>query len=168
MILRPIADELHLLLIKRAEHPEDPWSGHMALPGGRRDESDIDDLTTAYRETLEEVGLNLAKDGEYLGALDHLRASARGRPVDMVISPFVFYLKTLTLIVPNSEVVSTHWVAIRSLLDGRTNIEHVVKHPEGTFTVPAWGVEGNPVWGLTYRMIRNFFDLMSQSSSRIS
>jgi 8-oxo-dGTP pyrophosphatase MutT (NUDIX family) len=168
MILRPIADELHLLLIKRAEHPEDPWSGHMALPGGRRDESDIDDLTTAYRETLEEVGLNLAKDGEFLGALDHLRASARGRPVDMVISPFVFYLKTLTLIVPSSEVVSTYWVAIRSLLDGRSNIEHVVKHPEGPFKVPAFGVEGNPVWGLTYRMIRNFFDLMSQSSSRIS
>ena len=28
---------LDLLLIKRAHFDRDPWSGHMALPGGRRD-----------------------------------------------------------------------------------------------------------------------------------
>ena len=26
---------LRLCIIRRAEHPRDPWSGHIALPGGR-------------------------------------------------------------------------------------------------------------------------------------
>ena len=46
-----------VLLIKRAEHPLDPWSGHIGLPGGRRETDDLDVLATARRETHEEVGL---------------------------------------------------------------------------------------------------------------
>ena len=36
------AEGLDLLLIKRAHFDRDPWSGHMALPGGHRDPKDID------------------------------------------------------------------------------------------------------------------------------
>ena len=39
------------------------------------------------RETREETGLDLARDGERLGALDDVQAMARGRPVDLVIAP---------------------------------------------------------------------------------
>ena len=36
LVLRPgDAGELELLLIKRADYEGDPWSGHVALPGGR-------------------------------------------------------------------------------------------------------------------------------------
>ena len=41
-----------VLLIKRAEHPLDPWSGHIGLPGGRRETDDLDVLATARREKL--------------------------------------------------------------------------------------------------------------------
>ena len=31
---------VELFFILRAEHPDDPWSGHVAFPGGRRDPDD--------------------------------------------------------------------------------------------------------------------------------
>lgn len=48
-----------VLFIKRASRKGDRWSGHVALPGGGRDAEDADDLTTAIRETREEIGLDL-------------------------------------------------------------------------------------------------------------
>ena len=62
LILRALPDDLELLLIKRARDPRDPWSGHMALPGGRRDAADPDLASTAVRETLEETGVELTRD----------------------------------------------------------------------------------------------------------
>ena len=50
LILAPGAgDELELLLIERAKRSGDPWSGQMALPGGRREESD-DSLLDTVRD----------------------------------------------------------------------------------------------------------------------
>ncbi|HEX9187840.1 MAG TPA: NUDIX domain-containing protein, partial [Vicinamibacteria bacterium] len=72
-----------LLVIRRAEHEQDPWSGHMGFPGGRAEPSDPSPEATAVRETLEETGLDLARDGSRLGALDEMKALARGRPVDL-------------------------------------------------------------------------------------
>ena len=50
---------LSALFIQRAEHPDDPWSGQMAFPGGRRESYDSSLDAAARRETLEEVGLEL-------------------------------------------------------------------------------------------------------------
>ena len=65
-VLRPgeTADgSLELLLIERVERTEDPWSGHIALPGGRREQGDPDLLTTAFRETAEEAGVYVRPKG---------------------------------------------------------------------------------------------------------
>ena len=48
------------LFIKRAARKGDRWEGHIALPGGRRDEGDNDDQAAAIRETNEEVGIDLS------------------------------------------------------------------------------------------------------------
>ena len=56
--LRP--DDLHLLFIHRAEHENDPWSGHMGFPGGRKDPEDPDLLNTVVREVHEEIGVQRA------------------------------------------------------------------------------------------------------------
>lgn len=50
-----------VLFIKRATREGDRWSGHVALPGGGRDPSDVDDRAVAIRETMEEVGLDLKR-----------------------------------------------------------------------------------------------------------
>lgn len=132
----------------------------MALPGGRRDAADVDDLATAYRETLEEVGIDLSSGATLLGRLDDVRASAKGRPVDMAISPFVFSLKTVTRIDPTPEVGAAYWVPLLPLFDGQASIAHHVDLPEGRVKLPAWSVQGNVVWGLTYRMLDNLLSLM--------
>src|ERR1035437_8323829 len=60
LILRETVDgEVELLFIKRAARGDDPWSGQIALPGGRHQASDQSLEDTAVRETLEEVGLEL-------------------------------------------------------------------------------------------------------------
>ena len=59
-----------ILFIKRAGRAGDRWSGHTALPGGRRDPLDADDRAAAIRETMEEVGLDLTRsDCLYAGNL---------------------------------------------------------------------------------------------------
>ena len=78
MTLRDGPDGPEVFLIRRSEHPDDPWSGHMAFPGGRKDDIDETLLATAHRETLEEVGLSLIEDADALGRLDDLQAVARG------------------------------------------------------------------------------------------
>jgi 8-oxo-dGTP pyrophosphatase MutT (NUDIX family) len=66
-----------VLFIKRALHPADPWSGHIAFPGGRVDLDDATVRSAAERETLEEVGL---PEAERLVASTTSRAQGRRSP----------------------------------------------------------------------------------------
>ena len=90
LLLREGASGPEVFFIRRAEHPRDPWSGHMAFPGGRQDAQDATLLHTAVRETQEEVGLDLSREAEHIGQLDDLQAIARGKPQETVIRPFVY------------------------------------------------------------------------------
>ncbi|MGC4063494.1 MAG: CoA pyrophosphatase [Polyangiaceae bacterium] len=164
MILGRAEDQLHLMFIQRAEHPADPWSGHMALPGGRRDPGDASDLDTALRETLEEVGIDLATQAELLGELDDVRATARGRAIDMAIAPFVFYMESLSPVVPNIEVVAAHWAPLGPLFHGRADSWISVALPQGLTRLPAWTVGEKQVWGLTFRMVKDLFRLLSPTT----
>ena len=71
---------LEVFVIKRADRVGDPWSGHMALPGGRKEPTDEDAYDTARRETIEEVGVDLS-EGKLLGRLDDM-----GRRVEIGIA----------------------------------------------------------------------------------
>ena len=88
--LRIDQDRPELLLMRRAEREGDPWSGQVSLPGGHAEESDLDLVATAIRETQEEVGIDLDRDSGLLGALEPIQARARGGLLDTTIAPFVF------------------------------------------------------------------------------
>lgn len=167
MILREGERGLELLFIRRAEHPEDPWSGQIAFPGGRSEPGDGDLRATAIRETAEEIGLDLARDGEYLGALDEMRAMARMRPVNLAITPFIFRLgRTPSELRLGSEVRSVHWLGLDELLGParRSTLEYL--HDDIAFEFPCLRIDGLVIWGLTYRMFTSFETALARAEGR--
>lgn len=160
LVLRPAHAELELLLIKRAERAGDPWSGHMALPGGRRDPGDPDEEATAVRETLEEVGIDLAGRGIALGALDDL--VPRGGAPRIVVSPFVFGVPAGTVATPNSEVDAAVWIPLRELAHPDAATEFLLEAVTGEDSprrFPAIGTRGYVIWGMTHRILDDFLAL---------
>ena len=159
MILR-FAGQAEVLLIRRSEQNGDPWSGHMALPGGRREPADPSCLETAIRETREEVGIELTHQGELLGRLDDVTAIARGRPLDLVIVPFVFALREPVALTPSGEVDEALWTRLEPLAAGRAATTRPYLYQDQTLELPAFRVGPHVVWGLTYHMLTVFFALL--------
>lgn len=160
LVLRE-GEDLELLLIKRAEAEGDPWSGQMALPGGRRDPSDTTLLQTAIRETEEEVSLPLWQKGVHLGRLPPL-VPATTRLPPITIFPYVFGVPERTEAqVSSREVDEVLWVPLTGLRDPRVAGTVEIRyqdHPSRTF--PCWRWGDRVIWGLTYRILSGFFDLL--------
>lgn len=162
LILRA-RDPLELLLIKRATSERDPWSGHMALPGGRRDVEDADAAHTARREALEEVDVDLAGIGTPLGRLDDLQPSSVRLP-SLSISPFVFGVSGDTeASVASREVDQVFWVSIDVLREIETRSTITIPLPGGPEDFPSFRVRGEHVWGLTYRILEQFLEVYEPS-----
>ena len=152
-----VTDAPELLLIKRAEHELDPWSGHMAFPGGRHEEGDASLTETAIRETLEEVGLDLAA-GRLLGQLDDLAPVTRTLP-PMLIRPFVALVAPDVRIQPSDEVAATFWVPLAQLRAQASQIQYAHQVNGVVSHYPAYAVGPHAVWGLTERMLRQLLSL---------
>jgi 8-oxo-dGTP pyrophosphatase MutT (NUDIX family) len=161
IVLTDNAGSLDLLLIERSQRAGDPWSGHMAFPGGRVDVNDATARAAAERETLEEVGLSLA-GSELLGRLDDLP----GLPVpsDFAVSAFVFYASAPGSLALNHEVRDAFWFPLASLSDPARQIDHPAD-VESDRLFPGILVgepRGRVVWGLTYRFLDRFLSVLGQ------
>ena len=143
-----------MLLIRRAKKATDPWSGHMAFPGGRQDPSDRDLLHTAVRETREEVGLELLPDRQLIGRLDDLPAMVRGTRLGLVIAPFVFAIENDPVLVPRAEEVEeVVWAELSALSRGALDAKYGYEFEGRTVELPSFDVGGRIVWGMTHRML---------------
>ena len=165
LLLRVEQGEVELLLIRRAEREGDPWSGHMALPGGRWQPGDAGLAATAERETREEVGIDAARHGRRLGELDELAPRAARVP-GIVVSPFVYHLTGPTEPRPNHEVQAALWVPVDELLHPDAATEYLHDLADGnTLAFPAYDARGQVVWGMTHRILAGFLELYGQSVS---
>jgi 8-oxo-dGTP pyrophosphatase MutT (NUDIX family) len=154
--------DAELLLIRRAEREGDPWSGHMAFPGGRHDEGDASALHTALRETREEVGLDLDAHGALLAELPELPAVARGRRTDLTITPFVFALsRDVPLAFDHDEVAEALWAPVGPLARREGAGTRPYELDGRRLDLPCIHVAGREVWGLTYRMLEMLFEALA-------
>ncbi|HZA98136.1 MAG TPA: CoA pyrophosphatase [Gemmatimonadales bacterium] len=149
VILAPDPDAL--LLIRRAERLGDPWSGHMALPGGRREAQDADLLATAIRETSEEVGVELSST-ELAGRLEDVVPRTPVLP-PIAVRPFVFLRDSRPALILNPEVTSATWVPLTHLL--RPDTHHLVRLEVAGSSrlVQAYELSDGIVWGMTERIL---------------
>jgi len=166
LVLAGEAADLHVCLIRRAEHEPDRWSGHVALPGGRVDASDPSIRAAAIRETREEVGLRLDR-APCLGALETMPVSSAGQPTGMSLSSFVFHsgdmFEPFTL---SEEVAEAFWVPLRHLLDPRNAARRPTFRDGVSLDRPAVVYQGHYIWGLTYRVLTIFFEQMQLQIAR--
>ena len=161
LVLRPgEGGELEMLLIKRAEFDGDPWSGQVALPGGRREPADVSLEQTAIRETWEETSIDITRDGRILGALDELspRTPTARR---LTVRPFVAVVVPEIVIVESPEVAAAFWVPLQALRTETAWISAEVNALGHQLTVPAFSHGDYVVWGLTERILRTFLRLVT-------
>jgi 8-oxo-dGTP pyrophosphatase MutT (NUDIX family) len=160
LVLLEGPDGLEILLIRRAERADDPWSGQIAFPGGRYDVGDRDLEATAIRETREETGVDLSR-AEPLGALDDLYPRTSLLP-PVVVRPFVFALTRRAALFPSDEVQRAFWLPLGRLSEPGVRRDVTVTVRDGARTLPAYLVDDDMIWGMTERILTPFVDLVAR------
>lgn len=143
LIITEDTDEV--LLIKRTENANDPWSGNVAFPGGHYEAFDKDLYETAVREAYEEVGVRLSFE-EFVGILD---AGSPSNSTETKVLPHVFIVNKKFVPKTNpSEVLYAFWMPLKE--------NHQIVPFSFGVIYQGWAIKykGETIWGLTYRIIR--------------
>jgi len=168
LLLRPAASpprggvdgSAEMLFIRRAVREGDPWSGHIAFPGGHAEPGDASLLSGAVREVLEEVGVDLGRGGRVLGRLPTIGPqSARLPPLD--VTPFVALAPEGAFAQPDpAEVDEAVWLHLSSLR--RAGLSEVVRHVirGESREWRAYPSPLGPIWGITERILTGFLALV--------
>lgn len=146
---------VELLMIERATRADDPWSGQIALPGGRHDTTDASLEYTAVRETLEETALDLARAGAVIGALDEIRPRSPLLP-PVIVRPFVATIAGDVAVAPSDEVASHFWAPLPELFAPSASRETEIFVRGFRLRRDAIHYKGHVIWGMTEHILRHF------------
>jgi len=154
VVLRETRQGAEVLLVERAHRPGDPWSGDMALPGGRIEATDDASASrAACRETAEEIGLDISRrDG--IGRLSDRPTLDHRRRAPMVVSPFVYRLNRVPSLQLNHEIAAIHWLPLAWLDEPvhRSRLHWSVGPLR--LPMPCYNVDPDQrLWGLTLLML---------------
>jgi 8-oxo-dGTP pyrophosphatase MutT (NUDIX family) len=161
VVFRTGVNGREVLLIRRTVDADDPWSGQIAFPGGHAEPGDANLLETALREAKEEVGLPAdCIQGAPTNAGTHYTGNRRA---STAVEVFVGALRPGAdpALAAGPEVASLFWAPI-SLL--RREIRGVsFAGSDGTVQEEGFGLDGDFVWGLTYRILSS---ILKQEESK--
>jgi len=150
-----------IVFIQRAAHEGDPWSGHVAFPGGRCEPEDDGPSATAVRETREEIGIDLST-ARMLGRLDDLQGR---RSHQLIVSCFVYIVNGTGPFQLNYEVADALALPMSGLLDPSRWTE-VSYQAWGGMLFPGINLgedDQRVIWGLTYRFLERFFGILGHT-----
>jgi 8-oxo-dGTP pyrophosphatase MutT (NUDIX family) len=154
LLLKPKRNDFDLLLVKRVKSPSDPWSGQMALPGGKREAKDASLKDTVMRETKEETGIGLDQR-LFLGALSAVRSEPKP---DFKILPFIVLLEDEPKLKLNKKELETFiWVPYEEIVQSKGTVEFSFGK------VPAYILADAIVWGVTYKILSEFVKAVEAS-----
>ncbi|WP_310599163.1 NUDIX domain-containing protein [Desulfobulbus sp.] len=141
-----------VLVLKRKANPDDPWSGHYAFPGGRRNHADSSLLDTCIRETYEECGIllsirDLVKEYPVRQAGNYLN-----RPVP--VTPYLFELPEHPSIRLQKAEISCHeWLDLDYLGDTDNVIKRPMSPRSPDILYPCIPATEGFIWGFTYETL---------------
>jgi 8-oxo-dGTP pyrophosphatase MutT (NUDIX family) len=137
--------EAHVWLARRPTSMRS-HAGQVAFPGGKRELADDSLLTTALRETEEELGIP-PRHVDVLGPLDDVLTIT-----GFTISPWVGWLAPEAKILPDPREVARAFAApLRAFL----------APPSGVLPWRGWTVDGELVWGATAAIVRGFVAIVN-------
>jgi 8-oxo-dGTP pyrophosphatase MutT (NUDIX family) len=155
-------DSAEILFIKRAVRDGDPWSGHLAFPGGRAEESDATLLDLALRETEEEVGIDVRRGGRVLGRLRMVHPLSTRLP-SITVTPFVAAAPPGAIPrLQAEEVAEVFWMPIADLEASGRSAAARWEFEDGTREFPAYPSPQGPIWGITERILTQFLALAKE------
>jgi 8-oxo-dGTP pyrophosphatase MutT (NUDIX family) len=156
--LVPRANGLHMLLTQRQPHLRS-HAGQVAFPGGRIDDTDVNPIAAALRETEEETGIAPAFV-EPLGFLDTYLTSTSFNVV-----PVVGILRPGFTVVPHdAEVAAVFEVPLAFLMNPAHHERHSREYNGRQRFYYAMPYDGRYIWGATAGMIRNLYSLIYETA----
>ncbi len=150
IMVKPKKNDIEFFLVKRAEVDDDPWSGDMAFPGGKKNLQDQTVVDTAVREVLEETSIDLTEKN-VIGFMEPIYSAVRKT---LAVQPVVYMFDDYPLVELNYELTKYIWASLSEIRSGKT--QAAVKGWEG----PVYQVQGETVWGLTFRMLEKILKLL--------
>jgi 8-oxo-dGTP diphosphatase len=151
LLLRKNDQDLQVLVVKRAEIDSDPWSGQIALPGGKRDPKDQSLTETIVRETREETNIDLHEHSRFFGTM--AAQTSTPRP-EMRILPFVIFLEQNPSIKLGAELQDFAWISLYGLNQHKGSVRFSFRQ------FPAYLIGDMIIWGLTYRILEDFTQIL--------
>ncbi|WP_051553646.1 NUDIX hydrolase [Desulfobulbus elongatus] len=141
-----------VLVLKRKANPDDPWSGHYAFPGGRRNDDDCSLLDTCIRETYEECGILLST--RYLVKQYPVRQAGNYLNQPVPVTPYLFELPEEPAIRLQKAEISCHeWLDLDYVGDADNVIERPMSPRRPGILYPCIPATEGFIWGFTYETL---------------
>ena len=78
----------------------------------------------------------------------------------LVVAPYVYQVDERPETIANHEVNDTVWVPLSWILHPKSAVEYHFKREDYEDRVPAVQYRGFTIWGLTYRVLGNFLEIL--------